>query len=192
MLDTKGFPVYPGVGALTRANDKTYARATRAAFSFDNGITITFADGTEEVFPSTDVSVGKSTGRITFTAGDAQYRIRELRETDGLWLSKYKMSLPVEALEQLTIKGGTVEETLQAFALDDSAYVVGVVYTSSLGRWSRIDGDWVLITPDDDTFSGMVVMDLDPDQSTQFIDLYDRNFVSVTDAEKFEVSPTVE
>lgn len=192
MLDTKGFPVYPGVGALTRANDTTYARATRAAFSFDDGITISFADGTEEVFTSADVSVGKNTGRITFTAGDAQYRIRELRETDGLWLSKYKMPLPVEVLEQLTAEGETVEETLQAYALDDSAYILGVVYTSALGRWSRIEGDWVLLSPTDETFSDMIVLDLDADQSTQFLDLYDRNFVTVTDAEKFEVTPTVE
>ena len=115
--------------------------------------------------------------------------IRDLREEDGVWMSRYKISLPIEALEQLTRQtGGTVNETLTAYALDDSAYLVGLSYTNDMGQWARINGDWVLLSPEDDTFSDTIVLEINMDMSSEFLDLYDNNFVTVTDAEKYEVA----
>ena len=78
------------------------------------------------------------------------------------------------------------DETLDAYATADSPYLVGLVYTNAVGRWSRVDGDWVLLASDDDTFNDMDVFEIDPDRGQEFIDQYDSNFVSVTDAEQYE------
>jgi len=151
-----------------------------------------------------ELKVERDTGRIRFRVYDTDYMDREFRESDGRYVSEYRTSLPTEALERLIISqmesnrvamfGATPTmdispEHLAAYSMDDSAYVLGLVYSVAGDRWVRIDDDWILMSPDDDTFSEMVVMNIDPVKADEFIKLFDRNFVTVTTASKYEDTP---
>lgn len=81
----------------------------------------------------------------------------------------------------------TESETLAAYSLDDSAYVLGVLYSDDMGRWMRVDGDWVLLSRTDNTYNDMIVTPIAPDKAADFLDLYDNNYVSVQDLDQYEV-----
>lgn len=198
-MDTN-YKIFPSVGALTRPlGDVTYAKSILEAYTDATGIIVALSDGTEEHFNTTNAIEERNTGRIVFSSDNVDYRIRELREDDGAWISKYKTYLPVPALEQLIKQNAkdsnmdSVEpeqETLQAYAMDDSVYVVGLVYHNELGDWARIDGDWVLLVPNDTTYADAAIIDIDPEKADQFIALFDNNYVTVTDAETYEIPAT--
>lgn len=82
---------------------------------------------------------------------------------------------------------GTQGETLEARAANDSAYIVGLLYNNDSGTWSRIDGDWVLLAPEDEAYEDTVVIEIDPDKASDFIKMYDDNYITVTDAEQYEL-----
>jgi hypothetical protein len=82
-------------------------------------------------------------------------------------------------------------ERLTAYATDSSVYVIGLVYENALGRWVRIDGDWSLMAEDDKSFFDAIVIDIDPDRGDEYIEMFDKNYVTVTDTENYEI-PTEE
>lgn len=195
------FPAFPGNGVLTRTDQPGYAQAVTNADSTSDGIILGLPGYSPVTFPTTDLTQDQSTGRLNFTSANTPYGIRELREDDGQWLSKYKTLLPLPALGALVGPGfsgdqvadpdddlDTPDESLDAFAMDDSAYIVGVLYTNNAGQYARQDGDWVLLSPDDDTFSDpdLSVIQIDPTKADQFLSMYDQNYISVADAEQYE------
>lgn len=198
---TPVYPAFPGHGVLTRDDDTSDVQAVVKADSTDDGLIVHMPGISPVSFPSTDLTVDQKTGRLTFTSAATRYRLRELREDDGEWLSKYKTLLPLPALGALVgpeTSGDQVaspddnmnnpSETIDAFATEDSVYVVGVVYTNNAGRWVREGGDWLLLAGSDETFSGdeIIVIPIDPRKADQFLSMYDQNFITVTDAERYE------
>jgi hypothetical protein len=195
------YPAFPGHGALTRDDKPQEAEAVLRADSTKDGLVIHFPKVSPVSYPSTDLTVDQKTGRLTFTSAATRYQLRELREDDGEWLSKYKTLLPLPALGALVEPGTSGDqvaspddsmnnpsESIDAFATEDSVYIVGVVYTNTAGRWSRQGGDWILLAGSDTTFSDddMMVIPIDPAKAGQFLDMYDQNHVTVTDAERYE------
>lgn len=84
-------------------------------------------------------------------------------------------------------------ESLVAYALGDSAYIVGLVYSTDAGRFVRTDGDWIGLSSADTTFQDMEAIHIDPNKATDLISQYDKNFVTVSDAEQYEsAEPGVE
>lgn len=188
---------YPTI--LTIEGDAAYALPLIRVDYDDTSVTTTDPAGAEVVYPCVSVSFDRGTGRLYFVSEGTKYRVRDIVEDDGQWLSKYHTLLPIAAIEQI-ISGGKVsatdlsgpDETIDAYALDDSAFVLGLLYTNDSGRWSRVGGDWVLLDPNDETFDDMdSVFTIDPDRTDEFLELYDNNFVSVDDAEAYE-APEVE
>jgi hypothetical protein len=197
------YPAFPGHGVLTRDDDSSYAEAVRHATSTEEGLEVQHPRLSSVTYPTDNLTIDQKTGRLSFISSATPYGIRELREDDGAWLSKYKTLLPISALNGLIgyDSGEDVanpeddltqpDESLDAFATDTSPYVVGVVYTNNAGRWSREGGDWVLLSPTDTTFDAdedtdLTVITIDPDRADDFLRSYDQNYVSVNDAEKFE------
>ncbi len=183
--------VFPLVGVLLDPVGTPTATAIKWA-SFDSDkkiIKVKHHSGKIEQFKVSRLTQSSSTDRIEFISNDVRYRIRELRETDGIWLSPLKTPLPVSVLEDYVTKGDKMNpESLTAYVLEDSPYVVGLVYYGSAGAYVRTDGDWLLLSPSDETFTGsnLLGVDIDPDRANEFIELYDGNFVSVTDLDKYE------
>lgn len=144
----------------------------------------------ETTFSTEDLTRNRVTATMEFTSEGTQYRIRRPRETDGLWASQYKIILSLPALKGLVPEGDNMDvfENLVAYATDDSPYVVGLVYQNSLGSFVRESGDWVLLSADNDTYEDASIFRIDPEGAKAFIDLYDRNHVSISDVQKYEVA----
>lgn len=196
MTQPDGYPAFPYFAVLTVADNSAPAQGILAASIKENrkGVTVILPHGVSQNFVTNDITLDQNADRLEFVSDDTTYRIRELRDSDGAWLSEYHIDLPVEALPALISEGEDVntDETLDAFATDDSVYIVGLVYTNAEGQWSRVDGDWVLLAPDDRTFDGAVVIEIDPERGSEYLDLYDENFVTVTDTEEYESAESEE
>lgn len=200
--DNESYPAFPGQGVLTRADNADYVQAVTNAVSTKDGLVVGMPGVSPVTFPTSDLTVDQTTGRLRFTSADTPYKIRELREDDGSWLSKYKTLLPLPSVGALIGSGFTGDyqmaapnddsslgdETLDAFSTSDSPYIVGVLYTNAAGRYAREDGAWVLLAPDDDTFSDddLATIQIDPDRADDFLDAYDQNYISVEDAAQYE------
>lgn len=189
-MTKKNYPVFPSLGILTEAGNPGSTRLILAAYGAEDQSSVEILNdtGNTEQHETTAITVDPVTARMGFVSDGKTFNIREPRENDGKWLSKFKVELPVEAIRAFAVRGENMdpEETLDAFATDDSPYVVGVVYTNGVGRWSRVDSDWILLAADDDTFDDMDVITIDPERSDEFLSLYDDNYVSITDAEQYE------
>ena len=190
---SKNRPVFLTPGVISALGDWDSLRATKVVYVLDGGshVKIKFADNSEETFIVSDITQDDKTDRIAFVSDGVRYTVRSLREQDGQWLSALKTDLPVEALETIIRRGDkkmNTEEDLKAYALEDSPYIVGLVYTNRLGRWSRIDGDWVQLGSGDMTFEAenMLVLPINIEKAAEYMKLYDENFVSVTDTEQYE------
>lgn len=186
-------PLFSQPGVLTASEGTPPAVGIRwAILSGDNGKTVKvkLTNGKTEQFDASRLTQQPRTDRIVFVSNGVTYKIRELREEDGLWLSRLRTPVPVDALETIILQGddNMQQESITAYALDDSPYVVGVVYEGPTGSFVRTDGEWAQLSSQDTTFSGANVFafEINPDKVDEFIELYDQNWVSITDAEKYE------
>jgi hypothetical protein len=183
--------IFPTPGVMVRPNDEDNGLVPiRWAMATGEGnLKVKTASGKVEAISADHLTQSHSNDRIVFESDGDRNFIREIQESDGTWLSKYKVALPVEVLERRVLDGkGNMAESIKAYALDDSPYVIGVVYQTSTGNWLRQHQDWTLLSPDDETFSkeNIQILDIDPEQAREFIELYDKNYVTVSDAEKYE------
>jgi hypothetical protein len=191
-MDSK-YMIFPTMGVLTKIGDPEFGVPIQKAYVVGDTLTTVNDDGSETPYAAENVSEEGKTGRIIFRADNADYRIRELREDDGYWMSKYKTLLPVGALQLLINQKSKdtdmdTSEILSAYANDNSVYVIGLVYENDLGRWLRIDGDWSLMDEEDKTFMDSIAIEIDPERADDYIELYDKNYVTVTDTEDYEIA----
>lgn len=126
-----------------------------------------------------------NSARLILVTKKVKYNWRPLREADGIWLSPLGIPLPVEAIPGIAT-GDTVSELLSAFSSGDSPYVLGVVYETSEGQWVRSGGQFLPIAGDDTTYADMDRIIIDPSKAKEFLELYDKNYVTVSDATGFE------
>lgn len=190
----KNIVMFTGPGVLTRASQPNEASRISSVSQNADGSTIYVYndDTTTSTFETSNVSLDRKTGRLEFVAEDTEFRARDYDESDALWMSKYHIVLPFEALDTRIDEDNMIpNESLEAYVSDESVYVVGVGYYNDLGQWARISGGWVSIDPSDDTYSDMGIIEIDPTKAKEFISFFDRNHVTTTDAERYEL-PSVD
>lgn len=194
--------IYLGYGVLVRTLKENIdvRPITRVVRDADDVSVYQPADRTLSYTPVIPVSVDDKNGTIRFNTSDgSSYLVRDLRESDGQWLSRFRTSIPVDAIKgridllEESAKMAAVanfvnvpEETLIAYAPEDSAYVVGLVYSNGLGSWIRIGGDWVLLGATDTTFQNMYALNIDSEKADEYISLFDSNYITVSDTEGYE------
>jgi hypothetical protein len=146
-----------------------------------------------------DITTDKNTGIIKFSTLSSDYTVRELREEDGIWLSYYRIPLPVSVLKQnlkrITEKNpmaadadAPVEELYACvFAGDD--VVIGVIYDNEKGRYARVGGDWVLLTDSEPAFEDVIAVPINSELSDQFLEIYDTKVLTLGTLKPFEITP---
>ena len=175
--------------------------------NIDELVTIDYLGGEEPTLTLSDeITNNKNTGIITFSDSTTDYYIRPLRDEDGMWLSDLKTPLPVEALMQKIrliqrnnmalfnqdSMNGLQEETLSAFSYPGSTAVVGLLYNDTVGRWLRIDKEWMLVNDIDDSLilDDAVFVSIDSEKADEFINLFDEKHLDINRigeyAQKFE------
>jgi hypothetical protein len=182
----------------------SYRLATSgSAYNGDTSVSLSFQGGSEPVIDvAGELTNDKNTGIITFSDFNTDYFIRPLRDEDGKWLSDLKTPLPVEALMQkiTSIKrknemaifpqGATdffQEESLAAFSYPGSSAVVGLLYNDTVGRWLRIEGDWLLVNDIDDSFilDDAQFVFIDTEKADEFIQMFDENHLDINRISEF-------
>lgn len=143
------------------------------------------------------------TGYASFFYQDTEYLIRELDQSDGLWMSKYKTELPIPVLQQMLITKSSrmisklsntelpdlpIEfEALYVYYRPDSDRVSAIIYMSSYGVFTRNGADWQDVNLNIPELQDLTTEDVDPEKAEELINLYDDNFdiMSVKVAKKY-------
>jgi len=195
--------LWPSKGVLSRLGEDAETTAFEYAY-FDNEkdgyLTFASSNALPLVFKveEGDLTKKESNNTISFESFGYNYIVRNLREEDGIWMSKYQIPLPVEALETIIDQASESmymaymdgyspqEELLVALALPDSDYIYGLMYSSETGDWIRVDGDWALMSPVDNTFEDSVGLVIDPNMAEEYLEKYDSQRLTVSDTEPYE------
>jgi len=182
--------IYARYGVLTTKGQTPVAIS--GVYATDDKKKLVFEGNTdsEKVWSVNKLNIFPLSGTIYFRSRGTEYVVREVRDNDGLWLSKYGVSLPEDALGALIQIGGQMGsgEQFTAVSTDDSPYVVGLLYKNGSGTYARQDGLWVKLAENDTTYDSMVPIGIEPSKANAFLKLYDKNYVSVSDAENYESS----
>jgi hypothetical protein len=195
--------LWPSKGVLSRLGEDSGTTAFEYAyFDSENFGYLTFASSNAiplifEV-EEQDLKKKESNNTISFQSSEYNYLIRNLREEDGIWMSNYRIPLPVEVLEKIIDQASESmymayrndynpkEELLVALALPDSDFIYGLMYSSESGDWIRINSDWLLMSPVDNTFEDSVALPISPDRAEEYIEKYDSEKLTISDTEPYE------
>lgn len=179
-------PLRSEPGVLTAPGEEPKFVAAVLANEKETSIQLILPDGVETVNVAR-IDQDANSARLVLVTKKAKYNWRPIREADGIWISELAIPLPVEAIPGIAVSGDTVaKEILSAFSEADSPYVLGVTYETADGSWVRSGGQFLPIAGDDTTYSTMDRIVIDASKAKEFLDLYDRNYVTVSDAAGYE------
>lgn len=132
------------------------------------------------------IDTDPNSDRLVLVTTKVRYMWRSIRPADGIWASAFKVPLPVEAIIEI-LSGETMDDKIiSAYSSGDSPYVLGVTLETPDGQWVRSSGSFLPMSPDDTTYADMDRIVIDPDRVKDFLDLYDKNYVTVSDATGYE------
>lgn len=177
-------PLRSEPGVITAPGEPPRYVAALLVNDSESEVKVVTPDGVDSIKVARIDPDGNS-ARLILVTNKVKYSWRPLREADGIWLSALKVPLPVEAIPGIA-SGEMMTELLSAFSSGDSPYVLGVVLETADGRWVRSGGQFLPMAGDDTTFADMDRIDIDPARAEEFLDLYDRNYVTVSDASGYE------
>lgn len=187
--------VYPTSGVLVSAGGQSIREPVVGAY-YDTdpdtkGLYIVLPDGDVYYFDIDEVNVSPqgSGSLIRFDSGDTNYLLRPIYNTDGEWMSKYKIELPTTLLSQklaldahdalekyLGVDLGEpldFFEALYAYVEDGFPNVVAVNYLSSFGAFSRIGASWTPTDLDASMYDNWEAVEIDPAKAGDFLSKYD-------------------
>jgi len=173
-------------GVITAPGEDPKFVAAVLANDNESEVQLIMPDGVESVKVAR-IDQDANSARLVLVTKKAKFNWRPIREADGIWISKLGIPLPIEAIPGIAVSGDTVaKEILSAFSDQDSPYVLGVTYETADGSWSRSGGQFLPMSGDDTTYSTMDRIVIDPSKAKEFLDLYDKNYVTVSDAAGYE------
>src|SRR6478736_5411701 len=117
---------------------------------------------------SEDIKVARidpdgNSARLVLVTKSAKYNWRPIREADGIWISKYRIPIPTEAIPGVAATGDPVSKAiLSAYSDGDSPYVLGVTYETADVSWARNGGQFLAQSGDDNTYATMDRIIIDP------------------------------
>ena len=162
----EGRLVYPSIGMLSvdgEAQPILYAYIPNGT---SNIVAVT-PDGKELVYDAPTFAERTMVEQMSFSTQDGDITIRAIDTTDGVKLSQYGISLPVQAIKALIspenhltkeereqpmatyFKDGT--EEMYALTREDGT-VIGLSYINGFGMYKRVTGTWIAVAPGDMSF----------------------------------------
>lgn len=129
-----------------------------------------------------------NSARLVLITKKIKYTWRPVREADGIWASDFRIPLPVEAIIDIATGDSVETEILSAYSSGDSPYILGVTFETADGQWVRSGGTFLPMVADDTTYADMDRIVIDPSRAKDFLDLYDKNYVTVSDATDYEAT----
>lgn len=184
---TTSTPLRSEPGVITAPGEEPKFAAALLTNEKETEVQLIGADGVETIKVAR-IDTDPNSDRLVLVTKKAKYNWRPIREADGIWISSLQVPIPIEAIPTIAVSGDTMaKEILSAFSDGDSPYVLGVTYETADGSWVRSGGTFLPVAGDDTTYDTMDRIIIDPMKAKDFLDLYDRNYVTVSDATGYEV-----
>jgi len=162
----EGRLVYPSIGMLSVDGE---ARPILYAYipSGTSNIVAVTPEGEELAYDAPTFAERTMLEQMSFSTQDGDVTIRSIDPTDGVKLSQYGISLPVQAVKALIspenhltkeereqpmatyFKDGT--EEMYALTREDGT-VFGLSYIIGFGMYKRVTGTWIAVAPGDMSF----------------------------------------
>lgn len=139
-----------------------------------------------ETFKVARIDPDPNSDRLVLVTKKIRYTWRPIREADGIWATPFHVPMPTEAIVEILTGDPMGEKLISAYSSGESPYVLGVTYESPEGSWVRTGGSFLPMSPDDTTYADMDRIEIAPEKVKDFLDLYDKNYVTVSDAANFE------
>ncbi len=172
-------------GVITAPGEQPMFAASILTNDKESEVQVIGPDGVTTI-PVVRIDQDGNSARLVLVTKKTKYNWRPLREADGIWISRLRVPLPIEAIPGIATGDDMANEVLSAYSSGDSPYVLGVVYETADGLWSRTGGTFLPMANEDDTFAEMDRIVIDPAKAKDFLELYDKNYVAVSDAVGYE------
>jgi len=197
MLENVKELLFPGVGVIQQVDEVNEPTAIKYAYlnNSDEVVTV-YVDGSMESLPVKQGSIEPyAYGYVLFSTADGgDYVIRPLEDMDGDWISRYKMSIPGQALPYLLFESeesapmpylDDQNERLIAFKSPDDETVFGLMYINKSGAYMRINESWLALSPADQSFDDSIAYDVLPETAQEFVDMFDDAEITLPQVEKY-------
>lgn len=158
--------VYPSIGMLSANGEDTPILYAYIPNGTSNIVAVT-PDGEELTYDAPTLAERTMVKKMSFSTQEGDITIRSIDTTDGVKLSQYGISLPVQAVKALIspenhltkeereqpmatyFKDGT--EEMYALTREDGT-VIGLSYINGFGMYKRVTGTWIAVAPGDMSF----------------------------------------
>jgi len=158
--------VYPSIGMLSVDGEDTPILYAYIPSGTSNIVAVT-SDGEELTYDALILAERTMVEKMSFSTQEGDITIRPIDTTDGVKLSQYGISLPVQAVKALIspenhltkeereqpmatyFKDGT--EEMYALTREDGT-VIGLSYINGFGMYKRVTGTWIAVAPGDMSF----------------------------------------
>jgi len=186
----EGRLVYPSIGMLGKSDE---GEATPILYAYvpsgTSNIAVGIPNGEELVFESPTFAERSIIEKMSFSTSEGDYTIRPVFEEDGIALSQYGISLPVQAVKALISPENhlTKEERQEPMAnyfkdggeqfyalTNDDDSVVGLMYMSEFGNYKRVGGIWLAISPGDFSFDLTTPHMVNPETAEELVNMFDQ------------------
>jgi hypothetical protein len=189
--------LFPGIGLIQQVDQANEPELIKYAYlNNDNEVVVMYVDDSIKSLPVKQGSIEPySYGFVMFSSTDGgDYVIRSLDPEDGIWLSKYKTSIPEQSINSLVVETEETkpmpylddeQESLVAFKSPESDAIFGLMYVTKSGAFIRINETWVAVSPTDQSFEGSNVYDVIPETADEFVTLFDNEEPEFAAVEKY-------
>lgn len=183
----EGRLVYPSIGMLSVDGKDTPILYAYIPSGTSNIVAVT-PDGEELAYDAPTFAERTMLEQMSFSTQDGDVIIRSIDPTDGVKLSQYGISLPVQAVKALIspenhltkeereqpmatyFKDGT--EEMYALTREDGT-VIGLSYINGFGMYKRVTGTWVAVAPGDMTFEMATPHAVNAETADELVEKFD-------------------
>ena len=184
----EGRLVYPSIGMLSVDGADRPILYAYVPNGTSNIVAVT-PEGEDLMYENPEFAERTLVQKMSFSADGQDVTIRPIYEEDGINLSQYGISLPVQAVKALISPENhlTMEERQEPMATyfkdggetfyaltNDDDNVIGLMYMNEFGAYKRVGGVWLAISPGDMSFDLTTPHSVNPETAEELVNMFDQ------------------
>lgn len=193
----EGRLVYPSIGMLSVDGEERPILYAYVPNGTSNIVAVT-PEGEALAYDAPTFAERTMLETMSFSTKDGDITIRSIDPTDGVKLSQYGISLPVQAVKALIspenhllekegpmatyFKDGT--EEMYALTREDGT-VIGLTYLNGFGMYKRVTGAWVAVSPGDMTFEMATPHAVNAETAEELVAMFDEKVLTAEDVSDY-------
>lgn len=193
----EGRLVYPSIGMLSVDGKDTPILFAYIPSGTSDIVAVT-AGGEELTYSAPTFSERTMLEKMSFSTEEGDVTIRAIDPTDGVELSQYGISLPVQAIKALISPENHLQEkeglmatyfkdgTEEMYALTrEDGTVIGLTYLNGFGMYKRVTGTWVAVSPGDMTFEMATPHAVNAETAEELVAMFDEKVLTAEDVSDY-------